>query len=102
MTNNLTRKAFFEKYGFKMTNPNWAWSGVHSEEKLVIFTAWEHYKRKNNGKLQYLIFCDIWKKSSTSSGGFNDSKKNLELILNSDYKLCIAIVEPTNKLCYVD
>ena len=35
------------------------------------------------------------KNASDSSTGFNDSEKNINLVLNGYYQLCIAIVEPT-------
>lgn len=92
---NISRKQFFEKNGFIMTNPYWAWSGVNADKKLVMFNVWEHYKEKHNGKERYIVLCDEWKNATDSSTGFNDSEKNINLVLNSGYKLCIAIVVPT-------
>lgn len=97
MANELSRKAFFEKIGFKMTNPYWAWSGVNEEKKRVIFTAWEHYHEKRNGKTSYIVLCDEWKGSTDSDTGFIDSEKNIDLVVNGGYEMCIAIAEPTEK-----
>jgi hypothetical protein len=97
MVENVTRKAFYEKNGFKMTNPYWAWSGVNEEEKLVIFNVWVHYKEKHNGKLRYIVLYDEWKNVVNSSAGFNDAEKNINLVVNGEYTLCIAITEPTMK-----
>jgi len=94
---NVSRLKFFEKNGFKMTNPYWAWSGVNEEKKLVMFNVWEHYKEKHNGKYRYIALCDKWKNATDSSTGFNDSETNMNLVTNGDYKLCIAIAEPTMK-----
>lgn len=97
MANNISRLKFFEKNGFQMTNPYWAWSGVNEEKKQVMFNVWEHYKEKNNGKYRYIVLCDEWKNATDSSTGFNDSEKNINLVLNEKYTLCIAIAEPTEK-----
>ena len=97
MADEITRLKFFEKNGFKMTNPYWAWSGVNKEKKLVMFNVWEHYKDKHNGQIRYIALYDEWKYVTDSSKGFNDSEKNMNLVINGDYKLCIAIVEPTMK-----
>ncbi|MFK5894856.1 MAG: hypothetical protein QM504_16680 [Pseudomonadota bacterium] len=94
---NISRQRFFEKNGFKMTNPYWAWSGVNNEKKLVLFNVWEHFKEKYNGKTRYIALCDEWKHATESSTGFNDSEKNINLVMHGDYKLCIAIAEPTFK-----
>lgn len=94
---NISRLQFFEQNGFKMTNPYWAWSGVNTEQKLVIFNVWEHFKEKHNGQTRYIALCDAWEHATDSSTGFNDSLKNMNLVINGDYKLCIAIVEPTVK-----
>ena len=94
---NISRLRFFEKNGFKMTNPYWAWSGVNEEKKLVMFNVWEHFKEKHNGKLRYIVLCDEWKNATDSSTGFNDSEKNINLVMNGEYKLCIAIAEPPVK-----
>ncbi len=94
---NVSRLRFFEKNGFKMTNPYWAWSGVNKDKKLVMFNVWEHFKEKHNGKLRYIVLCDAWEHATDSSTGFNDSLKNINLVINGDYKLCIAIAEPTVK-----
>jgi hypothetical protein len=93
----ISRKEFFEKNGFKLTNPYWAWSGINEEKKLVLFNVWEHYYEKFNGTIRYIVFCEVWKNSSESSLGFNDSLNNINLVLSGEYKLCIAIVEPTVK-----
>jgi len=94
---NISRLKFFEKNGFKMANPYWAWSGVNEEKKLVMFNVWEHYKEKHNGKYRYIALCDKWKNATDSSTGFNDSETNMNLVISGDYKLCIAIAEPTMK-----
>ena len=39
MADEISRRKFFEKNGFKMTNPYWAWSGVNKEKKLVMFNV---------------------------------------------------------------
>lgn len=97
MANNISRLSFYKKNGFKMTNPNWAWSGVNECKKQVLFNVWEHFKKKNNGKNRYIVLCDEWKNISKSSAGFNDSEKNINLVINGEYQLCIAIAEPTIK-----
>ena len=94
---NVSRRYFFEKNGFKMTNPYWAWSGVNKEKKLVMFNVWEHYKKKHKDKYRYIVLCDEWKNTTDSMTGFNDSLKNINLVINGDYKLCISIAEPTVK-----
>ena len=94
---SISRQQFFEENGFKMTNPYWAWSGINEDKKLVIFNVWEHYKEKNNGKLRYIVLCDAWEHATDSSTGFKDSLKNINLVMNGDYQLCIAIAEPTEK-----
>ena len=81
MANELSRLKFFEKNGFKMTNPYWAWSGVNKEKKLVMFNVWEHFNEKNNGKIRYMALCDEWKNATDSSTGFNDSEKNMNLVI---------------------
>ena len=97
MASDISRLQFFEKNGFKMTNPYWAWSGVNEDKKQVLFNVWEHFKEKRNGKMRYIVLCDEWKNATDSSTGFNDSEKNIGLVLNGEYQLCIAIVEPTMK-----
>lgn len=97
MAINVSRKSFFEKNGFTMTNPYWAWSAVSEEKKQVIFNVWEHYHEERNGKLSYIVLCDEWKGSGESDTGFNDSEKNINLVMNGDFDLCIAIAEPTEK-----
>lgn len=94
---NISRLQFFERNGFKMTNPYWAWSGVNTEKKLVIFNVWEHFKEERNGQTCYIALCDAWEHATDSSTGFNDSLKNMNLVIDGDYTLCIAIVEPTVK-----
>ena len=94
---NISRLQFYERNGFKMTNPYWAWSGVNEDKKLVMFNVWEHFKEKHNGKLRYIVLCDAWEHATDSSNGFNDSLKNMNLVINDYYKLCIAIAEPTVK-----
>ena len=84
---SISRKEFFEKNGFKMTNPQWAWSGVNDEKELVIFNAWEHFKEKKidpNGKThhRHIVFCDAWKDATASNTGFNDSQKNINLVMH--------------------
>jgi hypothetical protein len=95
MADEISRQQFFEKNGFKMTNPYWAWSGVNEDKKLVLFNVWEHYREKHNDKTRYIVLCDEWKHATESSKGFNDSERNINLVINGYYKLCIAIAEPT-------
>ena len=97
MASDISRKSFFEKNGFKMTNPYWAWSGVNEDKKQVLFNVWEHFKEKHNGKMRYIVLCDEWKSATDTSTGFNDSEKNIGLVMNGEYQLCIAIAEPTMK-----
>ena len=97
MASDISRLQFFEKNGFKMTNPYWAWSGVNEDKKQVLFNVWEHFKEKHSGKMRYIVLCDEWKNATDSSKGFNDSEKNIGLVMNGEFQLCIAIVEPTMK-----
>ena len=56
---NMNMTTAFNRYGAKLSNPNWAVSAISKSGELVI-SCWKHYLSNNDGKLVYTDRLSRW------------------------------------------
>ncbi len=78
---NLTTA--FNRYGARLTNPQWAVSAISSSGDLVV-SCWTHYLRPDDGKLTYVDRLSRW---SGNSAGNNLMREHLERAVAEDLKV---------------
>ena len=102
----ISRLAFMDKVGAKMTNHQWAWVGMDHEKKRVYFSTWVHFQTPNYTKdnRQYLVFAQQWGGGETEkkSAGHNDAKNAVNLIRNEGYEARLLMIEATERFSYPD
>lgn len=81
----MSRKQFIETQGATCANWSWSWSFINSEEKIIIFGAWDF---QTSGDAA-IILSEDWKFSEkgNKSAGYTQSREHIRLIEEEGYTL---------------
>lgn len=87
---NLTTA--FNRYGAKLTNPQWAVSAISGKGELVV-SCWTHYLGAGGGRLTYVDRLSRW---SGNSLGNNLMREHLERAVEDDLKVRLVKATTSN------
>ena len=81
----MSRKTFIESVGATCTNWQWSWSFINSNERFIVFGAWD----RNTEGTKTLIFSKEWQFNAhgKKTKGYPQSREHIRLIENENYKL---------------
>ena len=80
----MTRKQFIDTHGATCDNWNWSWSFVNSQEKIIIFGAWDVNADENGSQ----ILSEDWQtENGRKTAGYRQSREHVRLICEEGYEL---------------
>jgi 5-methylcytosine-specific restriction protein A len=81
----MNRKKFIESQRATCQNWTWSWSFVNSDEKVIIFGAWDKHTEGNTS----LILSESWQRNDKGRKlpGYKESREHIRLIEEEGYQL---------------
>jgi 5-methylcytosine-specific restriction enzyme A len=81
----MSRKQFIESHGATCRNWNWSWSFVNTQDRVVIFGAWDKHTEGNTA----LILDEAWERNYAGKKppGYSESREHIRLIEEEGYTL---------------
>ena len=81
----MSRKQFVKSQGATCDNWTWSWSFINKKDKVIIFGAWEHYRKGDKS----LILAENWQISEKGKkqSAYKQSREHIRLVEEEGYQL---------------